>query len=321
MTSTGRPSPTHWPAGLRPGALRWTRASSSYDETVAFYRDLVRLPVVDEFTSSFGEDGTIFGLPDTTVQMEIVRARSGSGVAGSFDQLVLYLDDEDAMTMATARLRGAGLRPDPAPHAYWEANGAVTYRDPDGRGVVFAPWVFGNVPDPVDRRPTTGDRPGAVGPADHSVRIGWHHGDRRPLRALFEEAEDSQVQLDAYIDAGRLLVAHVGDRAVGHLQLVDTGRDREVEVKNMAVLSGLRGTGIGRQLVEHAVTSSRKGGYDQIIVATAAADIDNLRFYQRCGFRFSSVERDAFGAHAGYRGDLTIDGISLRDRVWFAQPL
>ena len=53
-----------------------------------------------------------------------------------------------------------------------------------------------------------------------------------------------------------------------------------------------------------------------MVVATAAADIGNLRFYQRQGFRFRSVERDAFGPATGYPPGLEIDGIALRDRVW-----
>lgn len=33
-------------------------------------------------------------------------------------------------------------------HPYWAATGAITYRDPDGREIVFAPFVFGvNEPD------------------------------------------------------------------------------------------------------------------------------------------------------------------------------
>ncbi len=44
-----------------------------------------------EFTASFGEDGTIFGVSDTSIQMEIVRAHPASdGGANEFDQLVLY---------------------------------------------------------------------------------------------------------------------------------------------------------------------------------------------------------------------------------------
>ena len=82
-----------WPGHLHPEALRWTRSSARYDATVAFYRDAVGLPVVETFTASFGEDGIIFGLPDTRTQMEIVRARSVSGDgADSFDQQPLLLD-------------------------------------------------------------------------------------------------------------------------------------------------------------------------------------------------------------------------------------
>jgi hypothetical protein len=52
-----------------------------------------------------------------------------------------------------------------------------------------------------------------------------------------------------------------------------------------------------------------------LVVATAAADIGNLRFYQRLGFRMRSSARDAFTEANGYaRQD--VDGIELRDRVW-----
>ena len=53
-----------------------------------------------------------------------------------------------------------------------------------------------------------------------------------------------------------------------------------------------------------------------LVVATAAADIDNLRFYQRAGFRLRSVERDAFTPATGYTAQTSLDGIELRDRVW-----
>src|SRR4051812_18757055 len=96
-----------WPSRLRPGAIRFGRASRHYELTIAFYRDLVGLPVVGGFTASFGEDGTIFGLPDTTVQLEIIRQHEPTAVA-AFDQLVLYLDSAVAVEAATAPLRAAG---------------------------------------------------------------------------------------------------------------------------------------------------------------------------------------------------------------------
>ena len=52
-------------------------------------------------------------------------------------------------------------------------------------------------------------------------------------------------------------------------------------------------------------------------VATATADIANLRFYQRLGFRMDHVERDAFTIDRGYRS-LHVDRIPVRDRVWFS---
>jgi GNAT superfamily N-acetyltransferase len=306
-----------WPAHLHPGAVRIARASHRYEETVSFYRDLLQLPVVDEFSSSFGEDGTIFGLPDTSVHMEIVRAHHGSVAASAFDQLVLYLDDEVAVDSAIGPLRAAGLAPVRKPHPYWEANGAIIYRDPDGRAVVFAPWVYGRVPDPVDRVADSGGRVSSrIAP-----RIDWYDGDRRALRALFAEAEDSPRQLESYIDSGRVLVAYVESDVVGHLQLVETATPGEIEMKSMAVDPGLRGTGIGTRLVTHAIDVSRVSGHTHMVVGTAAADIDNLRFYQRRGFRLDRVEHDAFGPDTGYAGALTVDGIALRDRVWFRQSL
>jgi ribosomal protein S18 acetylase RimI-like enzyme len=313
-----------WPDGLRAGALRWARSSGRYEATVAFYRDLLQLPIVDQFRSSFGEDGTIFGLPDTSVQLEIVRADEGMPAGRGLDQLVLYLDDAPAVERATAPLRAAGLSAVAAQHPYWAANGAVTYRDPDQRDVVFAPWVYGRDQDPIDQvqqegRADNGARPA---PASRSILVDWHDGDRAALRWLFEEAEDSAPQLDGYLGAGRVLVARDGRHdVVGHLQLVDTDRGRTVELKNMAVVPTLRGNGIGRLLVDTAVSASRNDGLTSMVVATAAANIGNLRFYQRCGFRLSAVERDAFTAATGYSEPIAIDGIILRDRVWLSQDL
>ena len=40
-----------------------------------------------------------------------------------------------------ARLAAAGAHPVPQ-IGYWQANGGVTYQDPDGREVVFASWIY-----------------------------------------------------------------------------------------------------------------------------------------------------------------------------------
>jgi catechol 2,3-dioxygenase-like lactoylglutathione lyase family enzyme len=139
-----------WPAHLPVGALRVVRASVHYDATIEFYRDLIGLPVVDEFHGSYGEDGTIFGLPGVTTHLEIVRAQGVAPPVGEFDQLVFYLPDQAAVDEATAKLVAQGVRPEPDQHPYWEENGGTTFRDPDGRGLIYASWVYGRDAQPSD---------------------------------------------------------------------------------------------------------------------------------------------------------------------------
>ena len=149
-----------------------------------------------------------------------------------------------------------------------------------------------------------------------AVAVGEHVGSRTALRSLFELAEDSPQALDAYIDAGRVLVALDSDQVVGHVQMTETTRPAEAEIKNMAVAPSHQRRGIGRALITAAIALAREERRSALVVATAAADLGNLRFYQRLGFRLLSIERDAFTAATGYEPGLEIDGIELRDRVW-----
>jgi GNAT superfamily N-acetyltransferase len=147
-----------------------------------------------------------------------------------------------------------------------------------------------------------------------------YEGDREVLRPLFRLADDSEPQIDAYLAAGDIVVADDGGQIVGHLQLVAT-EAWTFEVKSMAVIENRQGTGIGRALVEAAIQHCQHHAGTRLLVATAAADIGNLRFYQRQGFRMLSIERDAFSAKTGYPEGVIIDGIPLRDRVWLDQNL
>lgn len=130
-----------WPVDLPVGALRVVRWSAHYDQTVIFYRDIIGLPVLETFHGSYGLDGTILGLPAGPVHLEIVRSVDQAQSAPGVDQLVFYLPDAAAQERITTRLAAAGLHP-VAQISYWQANGGVTYQDPDGREVVFASWIY-----------------------------------------------------------------------------------------------------------------------------------------------------------------------------------
>jgi hypothetical protein len=107
---------------------------------VQFYRELVGLPLCATFADSYGSSGAIFGMPGSALTFEIVEATEPVAV-DSHEQLCLYFPDGATRQQATARLSTAGVEPVES-HPYWAATGAITYRDPDGREVVFVPFVF-----------------------------------------------------------------------------------------------------------------------------------------------------------------------------------
>jgi ribosomal protein S18 acetylase RimI-like enzyme len=278
--------------------LRVARHTERLDEVVAFYRDRIGLPEIGGFRGHDGYDGVFLAVPGSSAHLELTSGGAhGAPQPHPESLLVLYLGDEEAVRTAAARLEAEPVAP---ANPYWAEHG-TTFEDPDGFRVVLvpAPW-----------RAQAGDK---TAPA---VVVREHAGSRAALRASFELAEDSTRELDAYIGSGRVLVASGGDRAVGHLQITDTERPAEAEIKNMAVDPAFRGRGIGRALVAAAIALARREGRSALVVATAAADTGNLRFYQRAGFRIRAVERDAFTEDTGYAPGLGIDGIPLRDRVW-----
>lgn len=120
---------------------------------------------------------------------------------------------------------------------------------------------------------------------------------------------------------GRVLVATDDGHIVGHLQLVESDVEHQVELRSMAVIDERQRQGIGRALIERAIADCRAAGLHTLLVATAPADTGNLRFYQRLGFRMLRIQRDAFTTADGYPEGLTIDGIPLRDRVWLTLDL
>lgn len=163
------------------------------------------------------------------------------------------------------------------------------------------------------------------------LRVGLHEGERAGLRPLFRLADDSEEEIDRYLDTGVVFVVREADEPVAHLLLAETEDPHVREIKSMAVAPRLQGGGLGRVLVQKAVEHCQQlraraapGSGDEVrglLVATAAAGLGQLRFYQRVGFRMLRIEREAFGPHNGYPVDLALDGIPLRDRVWLSMEL
>ncbi len=291
------------------------------DRSVAFYRDVVGLaPALRE--PPRGAAFLWIGRPGEAM---LGLWSLGSAPLGVASHVAFKASLEDVMT-ACKRLRSTKVTPlsffatetDEPSVIAWMPAAAVYFRDPDGHLLEYLA-MLDSPPDPdagILPWSQWAERTELVAPATGGVRIVAHTGPRSELRALFAMAEDSDLQLDSYLEAGQVLVAIAGQRIVGHLQLVDSPEAGQIEIKNMAVDPAHRRCGIGHALIRAAVERTQERKRSTLAVATAAADIDNLRFYQRAGFRMRAVERDAFTPATGYPPQTNIDGIELRDRVW-----
>lgn len=125
---------------MRIDAVRVARQTDRLVEVVAFYRDVVGLPVIGGFDDHDGYTGVMLGAPGEAVHLEFTTHATGSPAQpeGADDLLVLYCDAE-AVRGTVARARAAGVETVQAANPYWGAVGGVVLIDPDGRQLVLVP--------------------------------------------------------------------------------------------------------------------------------------------------------------------------------------
>jgi ribosomal protein S18 acetylase RimI-like enzyme len=144
--------------------------------------------------------------------------------------------------------------------------------------------------------------------------------DRLRLLELFRIADDSEQAIAEYMYDGRLFALWKAGRIVGQIQVLARS-EAEVELRSVAIFPGLHGRGLGRAMLRRLFVALADEGVRRVWVGTASADIDNLGFYQKLGFRMHAIERDVFSAERGYPTELWVEGIRVRDRVWFDREL
>jgi GNAT superfamily N-acetyltransferase len=82
---------------------------------------------------------------------------------------------------------------------------------------------------------------------------------------------------------GRLALAKIGSEPAGCIALRRVDADR-AEAKRLYVCPGFRGHGLGRALLEWAMSEARAAGYREIVGDTMPAMRDALALYDRMGF-------------------------------------
>jgi len=90
------------------------------------------------------------------------------------------------------------------------------------------------------------------------------------------------------------------------------------EILYIEVAAALRGRGYGKQIMQALQDEMRSRGGRSLLVGTANAALENIAFYQKCGFRMYEIRRDYF---AYIQPPVLEHGIVLRDMLVFRYDL
>jgi len=130
-------------------------------------------------------------------------------------------------------------------------------------------------------------------------------------------ADESVEVVKGYINEGDMYVVHSNEEIIG-IVLMMIQSSTVIELKNLAVVSRHRGKGIGQQIIEKLVQIYKEKSYKKMVVGTANSSIANLYFYQKAGFRMTSIKKDFF---LNYREPIYEDRIRAVDMIMFEMEL
>ncbi len=136
--------------------------------------------------------------------------------------------------------------------------------------------------------------------------------------SLVLEADPERAHVEVYIEQASRLGAYAGNTVVG-IAIVELTDEGIAELHAIATERAYRRQGVGRWLLINAREEAIRLGAQTMRVATGNSSLDQLKFYQRAGFRMASIDRGYFDRT--YDAPIVEDGIRCRDRVWLDMPL
>lgn len=73
--------------------------------------------------------------------------------------------------------------------------------------------------------------------------------------------------------------------------VIDWNKD---EILYISIIKNFRSKGYGKKVITLIIEKAQKMDKKYIIVGTGNSSLDNISFYQKCGFRFDSIIKDYF---------------------------
>jgi N-acetylglutamate synthase-like GNAT family acetyltransferase len=138
------------------------------------------------------------------------------------------------------------------------------------------------------------------------------HREESPPFSLLLLADPSKEKVNEHLEKGICFVAEEDKEIIG-VYILEEKNKTSIELVNIAVKEHLHGKGIGKKLIQHVLQSTKEQGYEIIEVGTGNSSINQLAFYQKCGFRMTGIERNFFLEN--YKEPLFENGIRCQDMV------
>lgn len=135
------------------------------------------------------------------------------------------------------------------------------------------------------------------------------------LLPILRAAEEGEERILATLRdlACAAYVARVDGKPVGAAVVRWEGAEAN-EIIYIAVVDGRRGKGYGKRLIGTLQAELAERGGRALLVGTANSSLENIAFYQKCGFRMFEIRRDYF---AYIQPPLQEHGIVMRDMIVF----
>lgn len=131
-------------------------------------------------------------------------------------------------------------------------------------------------------------------------------------------ADETIAAIEKYIYASAVYVLIQSGEAIGVAALYPLSAD-ELEIKNIAVAASHQNKGFGSFLIRQLIELARKQQYKMLVVGTADTGLQQIRFYERNGFKKYALRKNFFMEH--YPQPIFENGVQLKDMVLLRQPL
>lgn len=96
-----------------------------------------------------------------------------------------------------------------------------------------------------------------------------------------------------YMNRGTMIGLYSEKEYIGVIHFEEIEKNI-VEINNIGIIESYRGKGIGKIILQYAISYIRSQGYSSIVLGTGNSSISNIAFYQKCGFNLVELWSNYF---------------------------